>query len=168
MIVIADTSPICYLILMGRIDLLFSLFGSIYIPEAVYNELKHKSSPPSVKEWATELPEWVHVISSPGIKVDSLSHLHQGEYEVITLAESMQADLVIIDEKAGRQSAKERNLKVTGLLGIIKLASLKNLVDVSVVIEQLKATNFRISQDLLESLLLDGRSISESKQQSDQ
>ncbi|MFP4134637.1 MAG: DUF3368 domain-containing protein [Halothece sp.] len=154
MIVVADTSPICYLILMGRVDLLSSLFGSIYIPQAVYEELNHQKSPQAVKEWAACLPKWVNVMPSTGISISSLSHLHKGEYEVITLAEKMKADIVIIDEKAGRNSAKERNIKVTGLVGMMKIASSKGLVDVNVMIEELKATNFRISQNLLELLVM--------------
>ena len=39
MIVIADTSPIISLLKINRLDLLSELFGSIFIPEAVYNEL---------------------------------------------------------------------------------------------------------------------------------
>jgi predicted nucleic acid-binding protein len=35
MIVVSDTSPICYLILVGQIDLLPRLYGQVVIPQAV-------------------------------------------------------------------------------------------------------------------------------------
>lgn len=39
MIVVSDTSPPCYLILIGQIDLLPQLYGQVVIPEAVRDEL---------------------------------------------------------------------------------------------------------------------------------
>ena len=153
MIVVADTSPICYLILIGEIKVIYSLFDSLYLPQAVYDELNDEGTPQVVKEWLQQLPQQVRVIASSEIKVASLSHLHRGEYEAILLAETIQAELIIIDDKAGRKSAKQRGLNVTGLLGVLKLASTKNLVDFTTAIEQLKATDFRVSPSLLQSLL---------------
>ena len=39
MIVVADTSPICYLLLIGGISLLPQLYGQVLIPQAVRQEL---------------------------------------------------------------------------------------------------------------------------------
>jgi predicted nucleic acid-binding protein len=39
MIAVADTSPLCYLILIGEIDLLPKLFDRVLLPEAVRTEL---------------------------------------------------------------------------------------------------------------------------------
>lgn len=39
MIIVSNTSPINYLILIGHINLLPELFGAIIIPQAVYSEL---------------------------------------------------------------------------------------------------------------------------------
>lgn len=39
MIVVSDTSPIANLIVVGQIDLLPQLFGSVVMPEMVYQEL---------------------------------------------------------------------------------------------------------------------------------
>jgi predicted nucleic acid-binding protein len=44
MIVLCDTSPICYLILIGQIDLLPQLFQSVTIPVAVHNELLNEDA----------------------------------------------------------------------------------------------------------------------------
>jgi len=45
MIAVADTSPLCYLILAGEIDLLPSVFGQVFLPEAVRAELLHEDAP---------------------------------------------------------------------------------------------------------------------------
>jgi len=41
MIVVADTSPVNYLVLIDEIDLLPIIFGKVLIPEAVMEELQH-------------------------------------------------------------------------------------------------------------------------------
>ena len=46
MIVVANTSPVCYLELIGHLDLLLVLFGQIIIPEAVREELASEVDPP--------------------------------------------------------------------------------------------------------------------------
>lgn len=45
MIVVSDTSPICYLLLIGEIDLLPQLYGQMLIPQVVQQELADERSP---------------------------------------------------------------------------------------------------------------------------
>ena len=44
-LVVADTSPIFYLLSIGHIDLLERLFGKVFVPDAVYQELCHPNGP---------------------------------------------------------------------------------------------------------------------------
>jgi predicted nucleic acid-binding protein len=44
-VVVADTSPIFYLLIIGHIDLLPRLFGKVVIPDAVQKELRHTTAP---------------------------------------------------------------------------------------------------------------------------
>ncbi|WP_276751566.1 hypothetical protein [Chlorogloeopsis fritschii] len=46
MIVVCDTSPICYLLLINRIDVLKILYGVVIIPQTVADELIAPESPP--------------------------------------------------------------------------------------------------------------------------
>jgi predicted nucleic acid-binding protein len=46
LLVIADTSPIRYLVQIGHIDLLHSLFQTVSIPTGVAGELSDPSAPP--------------------------------------------------------------------------------------------------------------------------
>ncbi len=52
MIIIADTSPINYLVLIGEIDLLEALYGRVLIPPSVKEELTRLASPQAVRLWA--------------------------------------------------------------------------------------------------------------------
>jgi predicted nucleic acid-binding protein len=49
MIVIADTSPLNYLVLIGEADILQRLYGRAVIPEGVLRELLHPETPPSCR-----------------------------------------------------------------------------------------------------------------------
>jgi predicted nucleic acid-binding protein len=61
MIVVADTSPLNYLVLIDEVELLPWLFERVMLPKAVFNELKHPRSPAKVRTWAEPLPEWAVV-----------------------------------------------------------------------------------------------------------
>ena len=61
MIAVADTSPICYLILIGEIDLLPKIFSQVLAPRAVLAELLHEDAPAAVRGWASNLPSWICV-----------------------------------------------------------------------------------------------------------
>jgi predicted nucleic acid-binding protein len=52
MIVVSDTLPICYLVLVGEIELLPQLFKEIVITQAVYNELTSTSAPAILQNWS--------------------------------------------------------------------------------------------------------------------
>ena len=50
LLVVADTSPIRYLVEIGHIGILPRLFERILIPSLVHDELRHPSAPKSVRE----------------------------------------------------------------------------------------------------------------------
>jgi predicted nucleic acid-binding protein len=49
MIVIADTGPINYLVLIGEIDVLPALYERVVIPPSVHEELGRKRAPEAVR-----------------------------------------------------------------------------------------------------------------------
>ena len=65
--IVADVSPLRYLILIGHIDLLPTLFTQIIIPRAVLGELQRAQTPPVVRHRMQHLPVWciVRTPSSP-------------------------------------------------------------------------------------------------------
>lgn len=58
-IVVADTGPINYLLLIDKIDLLPQLFQSITIPDMVCAELASAAAPPIVRGWIAKPPPWL-------------------------------------------------------------------------------------------------------------
>ncbi len=61
MIVIADSTPLNYLILIHQVDLLPRLFDRILIPPAVFEELQHQEAPDVVRRWIASPPSWLQV-----------------------------------------------------------------------------------------------------------
>jgi predicted nucleic acid-binding protein len=150
--VVADTSPLCYLLLIEQIDLLPSLFDRVLIPRAVAAELAHAAADRKLRDWIARPPAWLEILEAPPTGVE-LSRLHAGEREAIALAEKSAADLVILDERKARQVALERGLAVTGLLGILVRAAERGLVEMQEVLGRLRQTSFRADPKLLASLL---------------
>src|SRR5574340_356459 len=151
MVVISNTSPLRYLIAAGQADLLGRLFGTIFIPSAVERELLDPHSPSPVRLWVAHPPTWLQVreIKSRPDE-DLLSQLHLGEAETIALGHELGAQLLIMDEKRGRQIAAARGLAVIGALGILRESYRRGLIGNPVeVAAQLRSTGFRASRALM-------------------
>jgi len=113
MIVVADTSPLNYLIQIDCDHLLPRLYGRIVVPSGVMRELRHVGAPAAVQAWLAQIPCWIDVratLSSPDAE---LAFLGLGEREAIQLADEQHADLLLIDERKGRAEAKRRGLRTT-------------------------------------------------------
>lgn len=151
--VVADTSPLFYLLSIGHIDLLPRLFGKVFVPDAVHKELCHPAAPTVVREWMARPPSWVEVTPVESADDAVLRPLGAGERAAITLALSLHADLVLIDERKGTNVALGKGLAVTGTIGVLGLASRRGLVDLADVFARLKRTNFRYRQEILDALL---------------
>ena len=83
MIVIADTSPLNYLVLTGEIEILSRLYQSVIIPEEVLKELQSPATPVSVLDWSRELPSWLKVKPVKTIDTESdVAVLGSGERAV--------------------------------------------------------------------------------------
>jgi predicted nucleic acid-binding protein len=152
-VVVADTSPLNYLILIEAIDLLPRLYGRVVIPIEVLSELVDDGAPRRVSEWAMKLPEWVEVRPAPLSTDPALLLLDQGERCAILLAQAEAEVLLLIDETAGRLEAARRGIRNTGTVGVLRAASIAGLVDLPSALDRLVATNFRISRLLLEGLV---------------
>lgn len=153
MIVISDTSSICYLLLISEIELLPQLYGRVLIPQIVRQELADERSPEIVKAWIDRPPEWLMIQTVEISSSSDLDDLDPGERAAIILAEQQKADLLIIDDWLGRQIALSHQLKVTGLLGVLDEAARQNLLDFPGAIARLQQTTFRASSKLIQSLL---------------
>jgi predicted nucleic acid-binding protein len=66
MIVVSDTSPLNYLVLIGADQVLPTLFGQVLAPPEVLAEMQHAKAPPLVSAWAQRPPAWLEVRSPKG------------------------------------------------------------------------------------------------------
>jgi len=148
MIVVSDTSPLNYLILIGESDLLQRLYGDVVIPPAVHGEFQHPSTPPLVRQWLARPPEWLRIHEPATPPDELLSRLGPGEREAIVLAEELRANAILADERDGRRIAVRRHLTVIGTLQILDSAAESGLIDFPAVLARLQATTFRVSPRL--------------------
>jgi predicted nucleic acid-binding protein len=154
-LVIADTGPVNYLVLIEQIDLLAALFQKVILPTAVQRELDDRDTPPSVRDWIANPPAWVEVRETPARYSDdeSLKGLDDGEQAAIALAAALSADLLLMDDREGVMVARSKGLAVTGTLGVLGLAARRGLVDLADSFARLKRTNFRYRQEIMDDLL---------------
>ena len=150
MIVVADSGPLHYLILLEQIELLRRFYGQVLVPEPVASELSVAGAPAAVRDWITKPPTWVDVRAvSADVVSMIIDDLDLGERAAIALAETLHADLLLIDEAAGRAEAKRRHLRVTGTLGVLRAGAEQGLVNVPELLERLNATSFYLDETLL-------------------
>jgi predicted nucleic acid-binding protein len=148
-IVVADTGPLHYLVLIDAISVLAQLFESVMIPVTVRNEMLLPRTPEILRQWILHAPDWLDIVPDPAPEPDaSLARLDGGERCAVQLALSVNASLVLMDDRAGVLAAERKGLLVTGPLGILDLAANRGLLDIKVSVQRLTATNFRYSQAL--------------------
>ena len=126
--VISNTTPILSLLKIDKLNILYELYGSVSIPQAVFDEIESGNE----KEFYTDLSKipWISIesIRVPNPKL-YLFDLDAGEAEVLILAKEQKADLVILDEIMGRRYAKYLGLNLTGTLGVLLKAKEQGLIE---------------------------------------
>jgi len=83
MIVVADTSPLNYLIQIGCESLLPALYKRVVVPSAVLSELSH-----AIRKWLLDVPNWIEIRDITSQPDAALAFLDPGEREAIQLARS--------------------------------------------------------------------------------
>ncbi len=151
-VVIADSSPLNYLTLIGSIDVLHRLYGAVVAPQQVIAELMDPAAPHEVSGWARNLPDWIDV-RVVVLKDTGLLNLDPGERAGITLAQSEADRLLLIDEVACRIEASRRGIRTTGTLAVLRAAALREFVKLPTALARLLETNFRVSMELVSALL---------------
>ncbi len=153
MIAVSDTTPLNYLILIGASDILPQLFGQVYVPTAVIDEMKHPRAPEIVRRWAQNPPEWVMVQAPQVIDLTLLPRLHRGEAEALSLAQELRAEWVIMDDWDGRQTAKALKIPLSGTPDVLEEAAVRGLLDIDEAVGKLKQTNYRATAEQYQATL---------------
>jgi predicted nucleic acid-binding protein len=128
--IVCDTSPLLILAKVGRLQLLTTLYATVEIPKAVFDEVNVRERPD-----AEAIRQWRHKHDVP-VREPSDTSLHRlpeelgnGERAALALAVERDADLVVLDDQEGRRIAKRRGLSVTGTIGVLVEARADGHVD---------------------------------------
>jgi len=125
MILIADTSPLISLILIGKLDLIEKLYEEYYIPNAVWHELISHNA---LINYIEELEILSKKIKKTSYNVMPITGIDIGETECILLFKELNADYLLIDDKKGREIAEQNEIKCIGTLTILYKAKEKGYI----------------------------------------
>jgi predicted nucleic acid-binding protein len=154
MIVVADISPLNYLILLGHANILNEIYGRVLVPPAVLVEMLHSEAPPEVRSWASAPPAWLEQRQARQLDPSLAARLGAGEREAISLPIEIKPDVLLIDDRAGRKEAESRRLEVAGTLAVLLQASLRGHFDFSDILKQLYSLEFRSSPSMEREMLV--------------
>ena len=162
MIIVSDTTPISELAKVNYLNLLPKLFGRVMIPQGVHDELTTGQHPAALRVRELSWLDVVAVNNRLAVKeLQQAGNLDLGESEAIALAEEMNADRLLIDEKAARRVAMARNLPLIGTMGVLLLGKRQGeLENVKDVLDQMQQQGTRISDRLYTRVLILAREMS--------
>jgi predicted nucleic acid-binding protein len=152
-IVVADTSPLRYLILIEHEYILPALYGRVLVPPAVMAELAREQTPDIVRQRLSDRPEWL-IVQAPAEPVAvRRSGLGPGEAAAIALALEQSADALLMDDRDARREARDHGLTVLGTLRVLADAAEHGFADLRTALDRLRQTNFRASNHIINELL---------------
>ncbi len=148
-IIVSNTTPLIALAWLNHLDLLPTLFGTLHIPQAVYDEIQHNPTATGAAELTSV--SWLKISPVQDTMAVSLllDQLDAGESEAIVLARELQASLLLMDERRGRRRALQTGLNVVGTLGILIRARHQDLIGpLRPLLDQLQQLPFYVSKEL--------------------
>src|SRR5688572_12385701 len=151
MILVTDTGPLNYLILIGEEAVLPKLFTSIFIPDAVAFELRQIGAPARVRDWMNSSAQWLRVRNPAGV-LQASADLTCADHAVIRLASELKA-ILLLDDRRARALAVSDGIQTIGTIGVLELASIKGLLDLPEALRKLRDTNHRHPYVLIEDAL---------------
>lgn len=149
MIIASDTTSLIVLEKLDSLYILCELFDRVLIPSIVLDEMKVGS--PSIHQKLQEFNclQITQVETSKRLN-SLLSVLDAGEANAIELAIALELPL-IIDERKGRQIAKQLGIRVTGFAGLLIQAKRKGVLsatDAIALLDKAVENGLRLSQTL--------------------
>jgi predicted nucleic acid-binding protein len=124
MILIADSLALVALSVVDKLDVLEKLFGQVYVPRAVYDEVRKENKAESYKLANYCNDRVLDIQSSANFNIS----LGKGESEAIVLYTEQNADFLLCDDKKAKKFAQSFGLKVIGSLGILLKAKEAELI----------------------------------------
>ena len=152
MILVADASALIALSACDSLTLLDALFGQVWVPEAVFNEVAIADKPQAAR---------LHRYLQGKVRAVDLQHFvfldafaDAGETAAMLLYKEMAADYLLIDDKRGRKVAKINQIRTIGSLGVLLQAKCVGLIPaVAPLLQQIAASPVFLGADLLQTVL---------------
>ena len=123
-LIIADSSPLIAMALLGLLEKLSSLADDVLVPDTVYHECTGnlsltgaKAIKRAVERGTLTRCEDLDAQESP-LLASIYDLVDAGEAQAIAIAQNM-SGLLLIDDKAGRRCAKHHNIPVIGSIGTL-------------------------------------------------
>ena len=154
MIIVCNATPLIGLAKINHLALIPELFGSILVPQAVYDEVVGLAPDrPGAAE--VRQAKWIRAYAvTDRIKVDYLRvDLDPGEAEVLVLAEEVNADWILLNEPKARLAAELLGFKIVGTVGLLLAKRTGKIKAVRPLLDELRANKFRLSDKVYQAVL---------------
>ena len=147
--IIGDSSALIALCVVDKLELLEELYGTFYVPQAVYNEVTQVGKPQSDK-----LKKFLqNRVKKVNLNLTKLG-LGLGELEAITLYKELKASVLLIDDSRAKKYAVLNNVRVIGSLGIlIKAKEHRHIGKIKPFLETIMKSGIYISDKLIVQVL---------------
>ena len=138
-IIVSDTSPVRALAHLGLLPVLETLFGEVLVPDSVAQELL---DPPSSFA-RIDVADFGFLKVSCATNRQRVAELREqldfGEAEAIALAQEVRAEALLIDERAGRNAARQLGLSPLGTVGLLRAKERGLCGDIAPLLDQLRS-----------------------------
>jgi len=151
-IIVSNAGPLISLAKIERFELLRDLFGKLYIPQAVYDEVAVKGAGRAgANEVAKAVGDWIELreVKNRVMVQSLLTKLGKGESEAIALSLKMKANGVLLDDSKARVTAEFMGLSVAGTIGMLGEAQKKGLIsDLRPLVDKLRDQGFHLGDQV--------------------
>lgn len=154
MIVVSNSGPLIALAQINRLALLSDLYQIIIIPEAVHVEVSGQGNERPGANFVRSA-SWIEAVTVENQLAVALlrQRLDPGESEAIVLAIEQNADLLLMDERRGRQIAQAQGVVTSETLGVLLAAKQAGrLGKVTPVLDDLRGAGFRMGWQLYQQI----------------
>ena len=152
--IISNATPLIYLAKADQLSLLYEMFETIFIPDAVYREVvihgKNKEETDAFRVEGAVKDGWIVVKKVKKICDIELS-IHPGEVEVLSLAREMAIKVVLMDDTKARIAAELAGLRPKGTLWLLLNAVKGKILDFDrflIVLEDIVKSGFYLKEEV--------------------
>jgi predicted nucleic acid-binding protein len=161
-LVVSDTSPLLNLALIDRLDLVREQFSTVTVPKPVWDELfDGEEGVEALRGFHDAGALDIVTVEDSSLFVEFRRDLDVGEAAALAYALEADADLVLLDEREARQTARRHDLSMTGAIGILLRGARTGDLDLQTELDALRSAGFWIAEDLYDEVLSRGPNGSE-------